>query len=276
MALYNFLIEHATQFTEDWLKFQEVKEGSDYSSSAPPAVMNKIKEQNSNYVRLVAKSLLQTEAEMRETISNWTSQTAADRVQSKTSLNEVARNSGVFRRVYWDYIQKFTIQTDLSITVDDIFAWEKKLNTTLDYVFETFTTYFTDMLLKRLASQASLIKELSAPVIILTEHVGLLPIIGEIDTARAKSILESTLHQSVDAKISILIIDLSGVVIVDTMVAHQIFQLIDSLRMVGIRTTLTGIRPEVAQTAIQLGIDFSNITTESSLKNVVKKIMLAL
>ncbi|MDQ0245243.1 rsbT co-antagonist protein RsbR [Bacillus fengqiuensis] len=273
MALYNFLIEHASQFTEDWLKFQKVKEGSDYSVAAPPAVMNKIKEQNSNYVRLVSNSLLQTEEEMKETISNWTNQTAADRVQSKTSLSEVARNSGIFRRVYWDYVQKFARQTELSITADDIFTWEKKLNTTLDYVFETFTTYFTDMLLDRLASQASLIKELSAPVITLTQHVGLLPVIGDVDTARAKSILESTLQQSVDAKISILIIDLSGVVMVDTMVAHQIFHLIDSLRIVGIKAILTGIRPEVAHTAIQLGIDFSDITTESSLQNVMKKLM---
>lgn len=60
---------------------------------------------------------------------------------------------------------------------------------------------------------------------------------------------------------------------VDTMVAHQIFQLIDSLRIVGIKAILTGIRPEVAHTAIQLGIDFSDITTESSLQNVIKKLM---
>lgn len=272
-ALYEFLVEHATDFSEDWLKRQRVIKGSDYSADAPSEVMNRVKEQNSNYVRLVAKSLYQTEEEMKETISAWTSQTAADRIKSKTDLTEVAWNSGVFRRVYWEYVQKFVKQTKMEITLDDVFTWEKKINYTLDYVFETFIVVFMEILMNRLASQATLIKELSAPVISLTNEVGLLPLIGEIDTTRAKSLMESTLIQSIDARINTLIVDLSGVVMVDTMVAHQIFKLMDALNLLGVRSIVTGIRPEVAQTAVQLGIDFSGITTEGNLQNVVKKII---
>ncbi|MBT2703383.1 STAS domain-containing protein [Chryseobacterium sp. ISL-80] len=235
--------------------------------------MNRVKEQNSNYVRLVAKSLYQTEEEMKETISAWTSQTASDRIKSKTDLTEVAWNSGVFRRVYWEYVQKFVSETDLEITLDDVFTWEKKLNYTLDYVFETFIIVFMEILMNRLASQATLIKELSAPVITLTKEVGLLPLIGEIDTTRAKGLMESTLSQSIDAKIKSLILDLSGVVMVDTMVAHEIFKLMDALKLIGVRTIVTGIRPEVAQTAVQLGINFSDITTEGNLQNVIRKII---
>lgn len=58
---------------------------------------------------------------------------------------------------------------------------------------------------------------------------------------------------------------------VDTMVAHQIFKLMDALKLLGVQTIITGIRPEVAQTAVQLGIDFSNIMTEGNLQNVIKK-----
>jgi rsbT co-antagonist protein RsbR len=272
-ALYEFLVEHAKDFTEDWMKRQRVIKGSDYSADAPAEVMNRVKEQNSNYVRLVAKSLYQTEEEMKATISAWTSQTAADRIKSKTDLTEVAWNSGVFRRVYWEYIQKFVKQAEMEVTLDDVFTWEKKINYTLDYVFETFIIVFMEILMNRLASQATLIKELSAPVISLTKEVGLLPLIGEIDTTRAKSLMESTLTQSIDARISTLIVDLSGVVMVDTMVAHQIFKLMDALNLLGVRSIVTGIRPEVAQTAVQLGIDFSGITTEGNLQNVVKKII---
>ncbi|NKE04253.1 MULTISPECIES: STAS domain-containing protein [Mesobacillus] len=272
-ALYEFLVEHATDFSEDWLKRQRVIKGSDYSADAPSEVMNRVKEQNSNYVRLVAKSLYQSEEEMKETISAWTSQTAADRIKSKTDLTEVAWNSGVFRRVYWEYVQRFVKQTEMEITLDDIFTWEKKINYTLDYVFETFIVVFMEILMNRLASQATLIKELSTPVISLTKEVGLLPLIGEIDTTRAKSLMESTLTQSIDARINTLIVDLSGVVMVDTMVAHQIFKLMDALNLLGVRSIVTGIRPEVAQTAVQLGIDFSGITTEGNLQNVVKKII---
>lgn len=272
-ALYQFLIDHAKDFTEDWMRHQDVKTGSDYSADAPPEVMNRVKEQNSHYVRLVAKSLFQTEEEMKTTISAWTSQTSADRIKSKTNLTEVAWNSGVFRRVYWEYIQKFCKQTDLDITLDDVFQWEKKLNSTLDYVLETFIVHFMEIMLNRLTSQAILIKELSAPVISLTENVGLLPLIGEIDTTRAKSMMKSTLEQSLDQKITILIIDLSGVLMVDTMVAQQIFKLMDSLQLVGVQTVLTGIRPEIAQTAVQLGIDFSGIMTGGNLQKVIKKLI---
>jgi rsbT co-antagonist protein RsbR len=272
-ALYKFLVDNATNFTEDWLKRQRVIQGSDYSADAPPEVMNKVKEKNSNYVRLVAQSLYQTEEEMKETISAWTSQTASDRIKSKTDLKEVAWNSGVFRRVYWEYVQKFVKQTEMEITLDDVFTWEEKINYTLDYVFETFIVVFMDILMNRLASQATLIKELSAPVISLTKEVGLLPLIGEIDTTRAKGLMESTLAQSIDAGINTLIVDLSGVVMVDTMVAHQIFKLMDALKLLGVKTIITGIRPEVAQTAVQLGIDFSEITTKGNLQNVIKKII---
>ncbi len=101
-----------------------------------------------------------------------------------------------------------------------------------------------------------------------TPEIGLLPIIGDIDTHRARGLLESTLNQSVELGINILILDLSGVVMVDTMVAHEIFQLIDALRLIGTDTILTGIRPEVAQTSIQLGLTFDGIQIENSLKNV--------
>lgn len=272
-ALFQFLVDHAADFTEDWQKRQRVIKGSDYSADAPPEVMNRVKEQNSNYVRLVAKSLLQTDSEMKETIAAWTSQTAADRIKSNTQLTEVAWNSGVFRRVYWEYIQKFVKQTELDITLEDVFEWEKKLNYTLDYVFETFIIVFMEILMNRLSSQASLIRELSAPVITLTNSVGLLPLIGEIDTTRAKGLMESTLTQSVQSGINTLILDLSGVVMVDTMVAHQIFKMVDALKLIGVNTIVTGIRPEVAQTAVQLGLDFSGIMTGGNMQNVIKKLI---
>ncbi|WP_423406674.1 STAS domain-containing protein [Heyndrickxia sp. MSNUG] len=273
-ALYQFLVEHATDFTDDWLKRQQINTGSDYSADAPPEVMNRVKEQNSHYVRLVAKSLFQTEDEMKETISAWTSQTAADRIKSNTQLTEVAWNSGVFRRVYWEYIQKFVKQTDLEITLEDVFMWEKKLNYTLDYVLETFIISFMEIMMNRLSSQASLIRELSAPVIIITKNVGLLPLIGEIDTTRARGLMETTLTQSVQAGINTLVLDLSGVVMVDTMVAHQIFKLMDALKLLGIQSIMTGIRPEVAQTAVQLGLDFSGIMTAGDLQHIIKKLLL--
>ncbi len=63
--------------------------------------------------------------------------------------------------------------------------------------------------------------------------------------------------------------DLSGVAIVDTMVADQLFKVIASLKLLGVQTTLTGLRPEIAQTVINIGVDFSNLSIKGNLKQAL-------
>ena len=75
----------------------------------------------------------------------------------------------------------------------------------------------------------------------------------------------------VELDITHLFIDLSGVSLIDTMVANHFYQLMQVLDLLGIESTLTGIRPEIAQTSVQLGLDFSKINTYSSLQLAIKK-----
>jgi rsbT co-antagonist protein RsbR len=98
-----------------------------------------------------------------------------------------------------------------------------------------------------------------------------LPLVRDIDTARAAAILENTIKQCAEQKVSQLFIDLSGVVIIDRMVAHQIFQLINGLSLIGVKTTLSGIRREIATTAIQLGLSFANISIASTLSKAIEQ-----
>src|SRR5690606_34990298 len=115
-----------------------------------------------------------------------------------------------------------------------------------------------------------LITEMSAPVIRLADTIGLLPLIGEINTHRAQVIFEKALEQSARNKIQTLFIDLSGVPIIDTMVAHQIFQLIKGLKLIGVTTALSGISPNIAQTSVQLGLDFSDIKVFNTLTQAIE------
>ncbi|MED4213667.1 STAS domain-containing protein, partial [Priestia megaterium] len=71
-----------------------------------------------------------------------------------------------------------------------------------------------------------------------------------------------------------LIVDLSGVYIIDTMVADQIFKVVDSLKLLGVETILTGIRPEVAQTIVSIGIDFSSLAIKSSLQKAIEDLLI--
>jgi rsbT co-antagonist protein RsbR len=93
--------------------------------------------------------------------------------------------------------------------------------------------------------------------------------VGDIDSRRAKLMLENTLNQCANHGVNFLVIDLSGVPMIDTMVAQQIFQLIKGLRLMGVAATLSGVRAEIAQTAVQLGLEFNGVSTYSTLRQAL-------
>lgn len=268
-ALYDYLITNTSAITDTWMELRSKKTGSHYSLDASPEIAQRIKSQNNNYVRVIAQSLLQTDEEMRKSVVEWTNQTAVDRANSETALSDVSEQLRNFRRVYWRHIELFVETGSVEATVKNVFQWEKTINNTFDFIFENFTIVYMSVLMKRLISQQAVIRELSAPIIPLSDEVGVMPLIGDIDSIRANSILENTLSQSIDLKLTSLIIDLSGVPVMDTIVANQIFKVINSLCLVGITAIVTGIRPEVAQTAVHLGIDFKDIQTYGSLKQAI-------
>lgn len=269
-ALYDYLMENLSTITTDWMDLRYNKKGSHYSADAQPEVAQRIATQMNHYALLIANALNQTEQEMKNDIIEFTNQTAVDRANSNTSIIDVSEQLRNFRRVYWKQIELFLDTNSETISTKDLLAWEKTINMTLDFMFESFTTVYMRVLMDRIISQQDVIRELSAQIIPLTNEVGVLPLIGVIDSVRANDILENTLTQSVRLNITTLIIDLSGVPMVDTMVANEIFKIITSLGLLGTSCILTGIRPEVAQTSVQLGIDFKEIPTYSSLKQAIK------
>jgi rsbT co-antagonist protein RsbR len=100
----------------------------------------------------------------------------------------------------------------------------KCINNFIDELILIFTKSYTVQANKRLRAQQEVIDELSAPVISIVDGVAVLPIIGDIDTHRARILMEHTLHETKNKEVDCLIMDLSGVFIVDTMVAQEIFQ----------------------------------------------------
>ncbi|WP_413376407.1 RsbT co-antagonist protein RsbRA [Alkalihalobacillus sp. 1P02AB] len=108
--------------------------------------------------------------------------------------------------------------------------------------------------------------ELSAPLIPVFEDITVMPLIGTIDTARAKLIMENLLEGIINHRSQVVLIDITGVPVVDTMVAHHIIQASEAVRLVGARCILVGIRPEIAQTIVNLGIDLTKFPTKSTLR----------
>ena len=110
------------------------------------------------------------------------------------------------------------------------------------------------------------LQELSASLIPVFEKISVMPLVGTIDTERAKLIMENLLEGVVKQRAEVVLLDITGVPVVDTMVAHHIIQAADAVRLVGAKCMLVGIRPEIAQTIVTLGINLTDFSTTSTLR----------
>ncbi|MBK9940992.1 MAG: PAS domain S-box protein [Kouleothrix sp.] len=116
-------------------------------------------------------------------------------------------------------------------------------------------------------AQASALAELSSPLIPISDDVVVMPLIGMIDDQRMAQVIETLLRGVERHRARVAIIDITGVPVVDTQVAHGIIRAAQALRMLGSHTVITGIRPEVAQTLVGLGVDLHGIITRSTLQS---------
>ena len=111
------------------------------------------------------------------------------------------------------------------------------------------------------------IRELSSPVVPIAAGILVIPLIGVIDTQRANSFLETLLEAISARQASVALIDITGVAVVDTAVAHHLLQAARAAQLLGAQVVLVGITPAVAQTMIQLGVDLSGIVTRADLES---------
>ena len=107
--------------------------------------------------------------------------------------------------------------------------------------------------------------ELSTPVVQLWQNVLALPLIGTLDSARTQVVMESLLQKIVETGAMIAIIDITGVPTVDTLVAQHLLKTIAAARLMGADCIISGIRPQIAQTIVHLGVNLEDVTTKATL-----------
>ena len=107
--------------------------------------------------------------------------------------------------------------------------------------------------------------ELSTPVVQLWENILALPLIGTLDSERTQVVMESLLQKIVETGALIAIIDITGVPTVDTLVAQHLLKTVAAARLMGADCIISGIRPQIAQTIVHLGVNLSDVTTKASL-----------
>jgi rsbT co-antagonist protein RsbR len=114
--------------------------------------------------------------------------------------------------------------------------------------------------------QQEAIRELSTPVLQVRERLLILPIIGVLDTARARQLTEQLLGAIRDNRATVVVIDITGVATIDRTVANHLVQTVEASRLMGARTILTGLSPDIAQTLVDLGVDLGMMRTVGDLQ----------
>jgi rsbT co-antagonist protein RsbR len=108
--------------------------------------------------------------------------------------------------------------------------------------------------------------ELSTPVVQLWEEILAVPLIGTLDSIRTQIVMENILNKIVETKSRIIILDITGVPVVDTLVAQYLMKTVQATRLMGAECFVSGISPQIAQTIVQLGLSLTDVVTKATLK----------
>ncbi|MGW4811103.1 STAS domain-containing protein [Kitasatospora cineracea] len=124
-----------------------------------------------------------------------------------------------------------------------------------------------------ISAQAEQLLELSTPVVKLWENVVAVPLVGTLDSARTQVVMEKLLQSLVDSGSEHAIIDITGVPAVDTEVAQHLLKTVVAARLMGAECTISGIRPQIAQTLVALGVQFGDIVTKATLADALRHVL---
>jgi rsbT co-antagonist protein RsbR len=268
--LYQFFLEKTWDLTEEWYENVNKEESGGIYTSEDPAVIKKVKKQNYEFHKQFSEVFHKEEEAFFHDLESWIVKVAQDDEHLRTPLEMILQEFFNTQEQYLNLLEQFVETGQGQYDEKQIALWRRMIIRTIGEVVTWFTEEYNNHSQKRLQAQQALILELSSPVISLTEDIALLPLVGDIDTARVKIMLENTLQQCNKLGVSQLFLDLSGVVMIDTMVAHQLFQLIEALSLIGVKTTISGLRPEIAQTAVQLGLSFDQVSIKSTLSSAIR------
>ncbi|MFF0118986.1 STAS domain-containing protein [Micromonospora arida] len=153
--------------------------------------------------------------------------------------------------------------------LQDYVAFSKLIDEMGLFTFESFVRTRESLI----ADQAEQLLELSTPVVKLWEGVVAVPLVGTLDSARAQVVMERLLQTLVDTGSPYAIIDITGVPAVDTQVAQHILKTVVAARLMGADCIISGIRPQIAQTIVALGIEFGDIATKASLADALRHVL---
>lgn len=158
------------------------------------------------------------------------------------------------RRTLWYLLREYSLSNTNSNSLDDFFELEKKINDGIDEFLNNFFISYSKYKDELLLNQRKLVEHLTVPIIPVGSKIAVLPLIDEFDSYRMEIIEEKVLNEIARQGIETLIIDLSGIPDIDEYIIHLFQTVLHGIRLMGSKSVLTGLRPQLAKKMATLGV----------------------
>lgn len=270
--LSQFLNENVSFYSKQWVQYLQENKSYIASLLQENGDLDYYGEFGNPFIRLLAENMTEMKT---EEIMDQAKMRGVKSAKTDFPIHLAWELFQSSRGIIWSAIKTFYMESGIKLETEEFFILERHVNDVVDLYIDSYTAYYVNYKEELLKSHRETVDELSVPIIPITEKVCILPIVGNVDTYRAKKIRERTLVRVNELKAHQLIIDISGVPYVDTAVVNHLFKIVKGIKLLGCSTILTGISPEIADTMIELGIEIDNeVKTKSDLQQALQDIHL--
>lgn len=257
--IFQYVQSHSDEILNEWIELMRAEADERAFQAMSDHMFTKT---SSDFIELVKSNFSDSEEKFQERAVDF----SENIVRLGWPLTMITEGLRVFSQIVEQGMQKSNV-IDQASYID----FTAEINNWMFPMYKTITEAYTTSWERTVSLQRIALQELSAPLIPVFDKISVMPLVGTIDTERAKQIMENLLEGVVSHRAEVVLIDITGVPVVDTMVAHHIIQAAEAVRLVGAKCTIVGIRPEIAQTIVNLGINLEDVTTTSTLKKGVEQ-----
>lgn len=259
------LRKYEQEILADWIQ-EQIKQGGRQASLMKES---ELKEQCRNFLQLFSSALQSdssgdAESAVWQPVRDMLGELSRSRAQQGFSPLETATFIFSLKQPVFSRLRKETRSADA--LADEIWAATLLIDKIGLYTAEVHQKAREEVI----ARQQQDMMELSTPVVKLWDGILALPLIGTLDSERTQVVMENLLQRIVETGSNVAILDITGVPTVDTLVAQHLLKTVTAARLMGADCIISGIRPQIAQTIVHLGIDLNMVGTKASLADAFR------
>jgi rsbT co-antagonist protein RsbR len=265
-TMATILRKHQKQLLTDWVKSMQADTADGVRVRISPQELSASAEE---FLQLLSALVTSANPEDRggaqyKALQEFLESLSRARVQQGFSSSETATFIFSFKQPLFSALRT-EAGSDVNLLADEIWTATKLLDELGLLTVKAYQRAREDVINR----QQQEMLELSTPVVKLWDGILALPMIGTLDSARTQIVMESLLHKIVETGSEIAIIDITGVPTVDTLVAQHLLKTVTAIRLMGADCIISGVRPQIAQTIVHLGVDLQGVTTKANLADAL-------